>query len=261
MNDELQNSSYAISVRDITVSFERKPVIWDLNFDIEKGSLVGLVGPNGAGKSTLFLAMLGLIPTTSGQVFYFGKQLSEIKSKVAYMPQRESIDWDFPISVEEVVLSGLYNTIGIGRRVRNEHRLKALEALDRIGISHLAKRQISQLSGGQQQRTFLARAIVQNADIYLMDEPFSAVDAATEKTIISILNEFKSEGKTSIVIHHDLHTVADYFTHVALLNMRLVGFGKTSEILSKENLQKTYGGKLTLLDEVLELMRHKEPRL
>lgn len=244
-----------ISVHDLTVSFERKPVVWDLDFEIEKGSLVGIVGPNGAGKSTMLLAMLGLIPISSGRVRFLSSAFSEVRSKIAYMPQRESIDWDFPISVIEVVLTGLYHTMGIGRRVTKIHRTKALDALERVGIPHLANRQISQLSGGQQQRTFLARALVQEAEIYLMDEPFAAVDAATETTIVGILKQFQSEGKTTMVVHHDLHTVADYFSHVLLLNMRLVGYGLTEEMLSRENLQKTYGGKLTLLDEVLEAMR------
>jgi manganese/zinc/iron transport system ATP- binding protein len=247
-----------LDVHDLTVSFQRKPVIWDLNFSVSKGSLTGILGPNGAGKSTMILALLGLLPVTSGKVTFFGTSFKEVRGKIAYMPQRESIDWDFPIRVIEVVLTGLYHTIGIGRRITRVHRTKALDALDRVGIPHLADRQISQLSGGQQQRTFLARALVQDAEMYLMDEPFAAVDAATEKAIVDILKQFQNEGRTSLVIHHDLHTVAEYFSHVLLLNMRMVGYGPVAEVLTKDNLQKTYGGKLTLLDEVLEVMRRKK---
>lgn len=247
-----------LSVQDLTVSYARKPVVWDLDFSVQKGALVGIVGPNGAGKSTMLSALLGLIPSASGRVEFFGHPLSEVRKKIAYVPQRETIDWDFPISVLEVVLTGLYHTIGWFKRVGPKHKSKALDALERVGIAHLADRQISQLSGGQQQRTFLARALVQEADLYLMDEPFAAVDAATEGAIVDILKNFQKEGRTSLVIHHDLHTVSEYFSHVLLLNMRLVAFGPTSETLTRENLQKTYGGKLTLLDEVLEVMRRKQ---
>jgi manganese/zinc/iron transport system ATP- binding protein len=247
----------ALEVHDLTVSYERKPVVWDIDCSIPKGSLVGVVGPNGAGKSTMLHAFLGLVPLSSGRVEFFGMPLEEVRGRIAYMPQRESIDWDFPISVLEVVLTGLYHTVGWFKRLGSKEKAKALEALDRVGIAQLANRQISQLSGGQQQRTFLARALVQEADLYLMDEPFAAVDAATENTIVGMLKDFQAEGRTSIVIHHDLHTVADYFSHVVLMNMRLVAFGETSEVLTRENLQKTYGGKLTLLDEVLEAMRRR----
>jgi len=247
----------ALKVTDMTVSYSRKPVVWDLDFSVPAGSLVGIIGPNGAGKSTMLGAILGLIPLSSGNVEFFGRPLSESRDRVAYVPQRESIDWDFPISVLEVVLTGLYRHIGWFKRVGRKHKVKAMEALERVGMAHLADRRISQLSGGQQQRTFLARALVQEADIYLMDEPFAAVDAATEGTIVDILKSFQAEGKTSLVVHHDLHTVSEYFSHVLLINMRLVAFGESSDVLSRENLQKTYGGKLTLLDEVLEVMRRR----
>lgn len=247
----------ALKVTDLTVSYSRKPVVWDLDFSVPAGSLVGIIGPNGAGKSTMLGAILGLIPLSSGTVEFFGKPLTDSLDRVAYVPQRESIDWDFPISVLEVVMTGLYRQIGWFRRVGKSHKVKAMEALERVGMAHLAERRISQLSGGQQQRTFLARALVQEADIYLMDEPFAAVDAATEGTIVDILKSFQAEGKTSLVVHHDLHTVSEYFSHVLLINMRLVAFGESSDVLSRDNLQKTYGGKLTLLDEVLEVMRRR----
>ncbi len=246
-----------LSVYDLTVAYHRKPVIWDVSFDIPPGSLVGIVGPNGAGKSTLLKAVMDLIPRASGRVQVFGKTYRQNRHRVGYVPQRESVDWDFPVDALDVVAMGLYSEIGWFRPVGKKHRLAAMEALRRVGIADLARRQISQLSGGQQQRTFLARALVQDADLYLMDEPFAAVDAATELAIVDILREMKSRGKTSIVIHHDLQTVPEYFDYVILLNMRIVVHGPVKEVFTTENLQKTYGGRLTLLDEVSEAMRRK----
>ncbi len=250
-----------LSVYDLTVAYHRKPVIWDVGFDIPPGSLVGVVGPNGAGKSTLLKAILNLIPSASGRVQVFGQPYGLNRHRVGYVPQRESVDWDFPISALDVVTMGLYRQIGWCRPVRRRHRQSALEALAKVGIGDLAQRQISQLSGGQQQRTFLARALVQNADLYLMDEPFAAVDAATERTIVDILREMKQAGKTSLVIHHDLHTVPEYFDYVVLLNMRIVAHGPTQVVFTRENLEKTYGGRLTLLDEATEAMRRRERSL
>ncbi|MCA9037424.1 MAG: ABC transporter ATP-binding protein [Planctomycetaceae bacterium] len=250
--------STPLSVYDLTVAYHRKPVIWDVGFDIPPGALVGVVGPNGAGKSTLLKAVLDLIPRASGRVRVFGQTYHQNRHRVGYVPQRESVDWDFPISALDVVTMGLYRQIGWCRPVRRRHRQNALEALNRVGIADLAGRQISQLSGGQQQRTFLARALVQNADLYLMDEPFAAVDAATEKTIVEILREMKQNGKTSLVIHHDLHTVPEYFDYVILLNMRVVAHGPVDDVFTRENLEKTYGGRLTLLEEATEAMRRRE---
>ncbi len=250
-----------LSVYDLTVAYHRKPVIWDVGFDVPPGKLVGVVGPNGAGKSTLLKACMDLIPRASGRVEVFGKSYRENQHRVGYVPQRESVDWDFPISAVEVVAMGLYRQIGWCRRVRRKHIEAAREALHRVGIAELADRQISQLSGGQQQRTFLARALVQDADLYLMDEPFAAVDAATEKAIVAILRDMKSAGKTALVIHHDLQTVPEYFDYVVLLNMRIVAFGPTEDVFTNENLQKTYGGRLTLLDQATEAMRRRDKSL
>ncbi len=250
-----------LSVYDLTVAYHRKPVIWDVGFDIPPGKLVGIVGPNGAGKSTLIKAIMGLIPKASGRVQIFGKPYQKNRHRVGYVPQRESVDWDFPVNALDVVTMGLYKEIGWCLPVRKKHRARAMEALDRVGIADYAYRQISQLSGGQQQRTFLARALVQNADLYLMDEPFAAVDAATEKAIVQILQEMKQEGKTALVIHHDLQTVPDYFDYVILLNMRVIDHGLTEEVFTPENLQKTYGGRLTLLEEATETMRRREQSL
>lgn len=247
-----------LSISDLTVAYHRKPVIWDIAVEVPPGSLVGVVGPNGAGKSTLLKACLGLMPVTSGRVKFFGKPYQDTRHRVAYVPQRESVDWDFPILAIDVVAMGLYRKIGWFMPVRKTHLDAAQAALDRVGIGELAKRQISQLSGGQQQRVFLARALVQQADLYLMDEPFAAVDAATETAIVEILKQMKSDGKTAVVIHHDLQTVRDYFDYVVLLNMRVVASGKVDDVFTAENLQKTYGGRLTLLDQATEAMRRRE---
>lgn len=250
-----------LSVYDLTVAYQRRPVVWDVGFDIPPGSLVGIVGPNGAGKSTLLKAVMDLIPRVSGRIQVFGESYRRNRHRVGYVPQRESVDWDFPVDALDVVTMGLYREIGWCMPVRKKHRQKAMEALDRVGIADLAHRQISQLSGGQQQRTFLARALVQDADLYLMDEPFAAVDAATERAIVDILRQMKDHGKTAVVIHHDLQTVPEYFDHVVLLNMRVVAHGPVDAVFTPENLQKTYGGRLTLLDEVSEAMRRRERSL
>lgn len=247
-----------LSVSDLTVAYHRKPVVWDIGFDIPQGSLVGIVGPNGAGKSTLLKAVMDLIPRASGRIEVFGLPWKQARHRVGYVPQRESVDWDFPVDALDVVTMGLYRELGWFRPVRRRHRDRAMEALDRVGIADLAGRQISQLSGGQQQRTFLARALVQDADLYLMDEPFAAVDASTERAIVEILRELQRAGRTAAVIHHDLQTVPEYFDYVVLLNMRIVAHGPVAEAFTTENLQKTYGGRLTLLDEVSEAMRRRE---
>ncbi|TWU66806.1 metal ABC transporter ATP-binding protein [Crateriforma conspicua] len=255
------DTSVPLSVDDLTVAYHRKPVIWDVGFDLPAGSLVGVIGPNGAGKSTLLKAIMDLVPRASGRVRVFGDTYKHQRSRVGYVPQRETVDWDFPVDALEVVTMGLYRQIGWCLPVRKKHRRAAMDALEQVGIPHLAKRQISQLSGGQQQRTFLARALVQNADLYLMDEPFAAVDAATERAIVEILRQMKALQKTVVVIHHDLQTVADFFDYVVLLNMRVVAHGPVDEVFTSENLQKTYGGRLTLLDEVTEAMRRRERSL
>jgi len=259
--DSASASDIPLSVHDLTVAYHRKPVIWDIEFDVPPGTMVGIVGPNGAGKSTLLKAVMDLTPRASGRIQVFGDSYRRNRHRVGYVPQRESVDWDFPVNVLDVVTMGLYSRIGWCLPVRRKHRRAAMEALERVGIADLAKRQISQLSGGQQQRTFLARALVQDSDLYLMDEPFASVDAATERAIVHILHEMKKNAKTAVVIHHDLQTVAEYFDYVVLLNMRVVAHGPVREVFTPENLQKTYGGRLTLLDEVTEAMRRRERSL
>ena len=258
---DLPPEAIPLSVDDLTVAYHRKPVIWDISFDVPPGSLVGVVGPNGAGKTTLLKAIMDLVPRASGRVSIFGRPFRSNRQRVGYVPQRESVDWDFPVNALDVAAMGLYGKIGWCRPVRQKHRTAALEALRQVGIADLAHRQISQLSGGQQQRTFLARALVQDADLYLMDEPFAAVDAATERAIVDTLRALRDRGKTAIVIHHDLQTVPQYFDFVVLLNMRIVAYGPVGHVFTPENLTKTYGGRLTLLEEVTEAMRRRERSL
>jgi len=242
--------SSPLTIHDMTVAYQRRPVLWDIDYSAPEGKLVAIIGPNGAGKTTLMKAVLGLIPTISGEIRFYGKTYRQHRSRVGYVPQRESVDWDFPVSALDVVAMGLYRNIGWCRPVTQKYRHAAREALERVGMGQYATRQISQLSGGQQQRVFLARALVQGADFYLMDEPFTGVDAATERAIIDILRTLRDTGKTAMVVHHDLQTVTEYFDHVILLNMRLVAAGETTEVFTPENLRKTYGGKLALLDRV-----------
>ncbi len=239
----------ALLVDDLTVAYHSKPVLWDIGLRIPPGTLVGVVGPNGAGKSTLIKACLDLIKPASGRVLVSGRPYREQRALVGYVPQRESVDWDYPVSALDVVTMGTYGRIGLMRPVRRRHKEAAREALEHVGIGHLAQRQINQLSGGQQQRVFLARALAQDARLYFMDEPFAAVDAATERAIVALLHELKAQGKTCIVVHHDLSTVAQYFDWVVLLNMRVVSAGPTPDVFTQENLHATYGGRLALLEE------------
>ena len=219
--------------------------------------LVGIIGPNGAGKSTMIKAIMGLIPKASGWVRIYGEPYEEQRRLIGYVPQRESVDWDFPISALEVVLMGRYGHIGWVRRPGKEDRRIAAEALEKVGMGEFRDRQISQLSGGQQQRVFLARALAQDARIYLMDEPFAGVDAATERAIIDILIELRSQDKTMLVVHHDLQTVTQYFDWVIMLNMRVVASGPTDEAFTDENLHKTYGGRLTVLSQAAQVIAEK----
>lgn len=247
-----------LSVHDLTVAYNRKPVLWDVDFEVPSGKLIGVVGPNGAGKSTMLKAILDLVPRASGQVRIYGKPYRKQRHLVGYVPQRESVDWDFPVSALDVVTMGLYGRMGWCRPVRKKHHNKAMDALSRVGMQEFARRQISQLSGGQQQRVFLARALAQDAKVYFMDEPFSGVDAATEKAIVDVLHELREQGKTTFVVHHDLQTVREYFDHVVMLNMRIVAQGPVQEVFTDENLQKTYGGRLTLLSAAAEALMRQE---
>lgn len=246
------NNAPPIEVHDLTVAYRKKPVLWDIDFSLPEGQLIGMVGPNGAGKSTLIKAIMGLLPLSSGFVKIYGKPLETQRELIGYVPQRESVDWDFPTDALDVVTMGRYGKLSLFGRPSKEDKEIAMDALEKVGLADFARRQISQLSGGQQQRVFLARALAQDAVIYLMDEPFSGVDAATEKAIIELLGELKDKGKTLLVVHHDLNTVAEYFDWVMLLNLRLIKLGPVKEIFNNENLRTTYGGKLNLLSEMAE---------
>ena len=245
----------ALEIHDLTVSYDKKPVLWGIDLTIPHGAITGIIGPNGAGKSTLIKSIMGLTDISSGYIKIFNNPLESVRKQVSYVPQRESVDWDFPASVLDVVMMGRYSLMGIFKKPRKADIEASLEVLRLVGLEELKDRQIAQLSGGQQQRVFLARALAQNADIYFMDEPFAGVDAATEKAIISILQKLAKEGKTIIVVHHDLQSVSKYFDWLVLLNLRLVASGPTEKVFNEQHLEDAYGGKLTLLTEVGELVK------
>lgn len=256
MNEIVTNP--VLEIHDLTVSYSRKPVLWGIDLTLPAGVLAGIIGPNGAGKSTLIKTVMGLIPQSSGYVKVFDQSLDKVRGRVSYVPQRESVDWDFPASVMDVVLMGRYGKLGLFNRPRKADKDIAMECLHKVGMQGFADRQIAQLSGGQQQRVFLARALAQDADLYLMDEPFAGVDAATEASIIEILREMTSKGKTVIVVHHDLQSALQYFNWILMLNMRLVASGPTEKVFTTEMLNETYGGKLTLLSKVGDLIEKNQ---
>lgn len=236
-----------IEVTDLTIAYKDKPVLWDVDMEVPSGTLMAIVGPNGAGKTTLIKSILGLVKPAAGQVLVYGKTYAEQRHLVGYVPQRGSVDWDFPTSVLDVVMMGRYGALGWFKRPGAPERAAALDALDKVGMKAYAERQISQLSGGQQQRVFLARALVQDAQLYFMDEPFQGVDATTERAIVTLLQELRSAGKTVVVVHHDLQTVPEYFDWVTMLNVRRIASGPVSEVFTEQNLRKAYGGKVAFL--------------
>lgn len=238
-----------LKVDNLTVAYQKKPVLKEVSFKVPEGKLIGIIGPNGAGKSTLIKGILGLIPKASGEVSIYDKPYNKQRKLVGYVPQRGSVDWDFPTNAIDVVLMGRYGHIGWVKRPKKEDIEFAYSCLEKVGMKEFANRQISQLSGGQQQRVFLARALAQDATVYFMDEPFVGVDAATEKAIISLLNELKARGKTVLVVHHDLQTVKEYFDWVMLLNVKLIEIGPANSVFTLDNLQKTYGGRLAFLEK------------
>jgi manganese/zinc/iron transport system ATP- binding protein len=237
----------AIEVNDLTVAYREQPVLWDVDLTVPAGVLMAIVGPNGAGKTTLIKAVLGLVKPAAGQVLVFGRSYAEQRRLLAYVPQRGSVDWDFPTDVLDVVMMGRYGTLGWIRRAGRREREQALAALDKVGMADYAGRQISQLSGGQQQRVFLARALVQDARVYLMDEPFQGVDAKTERAIITVLQELRGAGATVVAVHHALQTVPEYFDWVAILNVRRIAAGPVEEAFTEENLRAAYGGRIPFL--------------
>ncbi|MGF1504118.1 MAG: metal ABC transporter ATP-binding protein [Chloroflexi bacterium] len=232
-----------LQIEDLTVAYRQDPVLWDIDLTIPDRSLAAIVGPNGAGKSTLLKSILGLVQPAAGRILIYGKPFAEQRQLVAYVPQRGTVDWDFPTNALDVVMMGRYGQIGWFKRPGRQTRDLAMDALDKVGMADYANRQISQLSGGQQQRVFLARALIQNAQLVLMDEPFQGVDATTEKAIIQVLRELQERGSTVVVVHHDLDTVEAYFDHLVLLNVRAIASGPVDEVFTEENLRQTYGQK------------------
>ncbi len=238
----------ALHVEDLTVSYGGRPALWDIDVDLPPGVMCAIVGPNGAGKSTFLKSVLGLVPPTAGHITLHGLPYRAMRRRVGYVPQRSAVDWDFPTTVEDVVMMGRYGHLGWLRWPGRDTRQRAHRALEEVGLADLARRQISQLSGGQQQRVFLARALVQEADVYFLDEPMAGVDATTERAIVGLLKQLRARGKTVIVVHHDLQTVRSYFDWLVLLNVRVVAQGPVADTLTRANLRRAYGGQVALLD-------------
>lgn len=245
----LASQASPLSTRDLSVAYGHNLVLENVDFAVRPGTLTAIIGPNGAGKSTLLKAALGLLPS-SGSVQFWGKPLEQMRSRIGYVPQRASVDWDFPVTAQQVVAMGLYSQIGWFRPVSRLWRNKAMNALQRVGLADFANRQIGQLSGGQQQRVFFARALAQDADLYLMDEPMAGIDAATERAIFELLVECRATGKTVVVVHHDLDTVPTYFDDVLLLNRSAIASGPIATTFNAANLKATYGGKIAVLDRM-----------
>lgn len=246
--ERLHEPELALHVEDLTVAYEGTPVLWDIDVDIPPGVMAAIIGPNGAGKSTLLKSVLGVLRPTAGHIYVHGAPPAQRRRQVAYVPQRSAVDWDFPTTVLDVVMMGLYGQIGWLRWPGRAERERARTALAEVGMSDLEGRQISQLSGGQQQRVFLARALVQRAEVYLLDEPMAGVDATTERTIVELLQQLRDAGKTVIVVHHDLQTVRDYFDWLVILNVRVMAQGPISQVYSADNLRRAYGGRVALID-------------
>lgn len=251
------NRGGIIEVENLTVHYDKTPVLWQVNVSIPEQKLIAIVGPNGAGKSTFLKTLLGLKKSIAGSVRFWGLPYDKVRKKVAYVPQRISVDWNFPINVLDVVLMGRFGKLGFLKWIKPSDREVAKEALDQVGMFSFAKRQISQLSGGQQQRVFFARALVQDAEVYLMDEPFAGIDMATEKTLMEMLISLKKKGKTLLVVHHDLATVKEYFDWVILLNTCLIASGPMDEIFNEVNIHRAYGTSAYLLDEAKRLTQNK----
>ncbi len=254
----IEKEKIALEAHNLTVSYGGRPVLWDVDFELPEGKLIGVIGPNGSGKTTLLKTIMGLIEPLSGYVEVFNQNMDDVRDRVSYVPQRESVDWDFPASVIDVVMMGRYTKSGLFGRAAKDDRKLAMDALEQVGMAGFSNRQISKLSGGQQQRVFLARALAQQADFYLMDEPFTGVDAASERAILDILTGMRDQGKTLLIVHHDLHTAAEFFDYIILLNTRLVAAGPMSKVLTTDNLQLAYGAQLTVLSHVADLVKEKD---
>lgn len=247
-------SDYKIEIENLSISYEKKTVLSNINFVLESGKLYGLLGPNGAGKSTLFKSILGLINPDSGKVIINGKSINEIRNKIAYIPQKEEIDWAFPATVFDIVLTGRLPEKKRFESYSNTDKNKTMDAIRKMGLEEFAKRQIGDLSGGQQQRVFIARALCQEAELLFFDEPFVGVDTTTEAKIMAIIKKLVEEKKTVIMIHHDLSKVKDYFDNIIMINQHLVACGKTNEVFTNQNISKTYSGRLAILQETDKYM-------
>ena len=247
-----------IEAHNLTVLYGRKPAIWNIDFKLPEGQVIGIMGPNGSGKSTLLKSIMGVVTPTTGYTKVYDQELNQVRHKVSYVPQRQEIDWDFPASVWDIVSMGRFHVRGLFKRLTSEDNDIIQESLEKVNMLGFAKRQISQLSGGQQQRVFLARAIAQQGELFLMDEPFAGVDIATEEMIVDLLKEMKGQGKTLVIVHHDLHTAQSYFDHLVLMNTRLVACGKTSDVFTDQILTDTYGGKLNTISKISQELENKE---
>lgn len=232
----------ALDIHGLSVAYRETPVVTHATLTVPCGVAMGIVGPNGAGKSTLIKATLGLIPRLTGQAEFFGTSLHEARAKVGYMPQSASVDWDFPATVADVVLMGTYGQLRIGKRPTREHKNAAEQAIETVGMTEFSTRQIGELSGGQKQRVFLARMLASNPELLIMDEPFAGIDAASERAIMGVLSELHTQGRTIVMVHHDLSTLTTYCDHVALINREIIAAGPIETTLTAENLRQTYGG-------------------
>ncbi|MGY6647086.1 MAG: metal ABC transporter ATP-binding protein [Salinarimonas sp.] len=244
----LHEPQFALHVEDLTVAYTDAPVLWDIDIDIPPGVMAAIVGPNGSGKSTLIKTCLGLVTPVAGHVRFFGLPHRAARRRIGYVPQRSSVDWDFPTDARDVVTMGLYGGLGWFRRPGAAERERAMAALEQVGMQDYADRQIAELSGGQQQRVFIARALAQDADLYFLDEPMAGVDATTERVIVDVLHGLRDAGKTVIVVHHDLQSVARYFDWLIMLNTRVVAQGRVSDVYTAENLRAAYGGQIALIE-------------
>ena len=251
----------SLEVEELSVNYQQTAVLWDISFSLPSGALIGIVGPNGAGKSTLLKALLGIIEPLSGSVRFFNSPLSQVRRRVAYVPQRSSVDWDFPMTAYDLVLMGRCHQIRPFQWTSKKDKFATLQALKLVEMEELKDRQISQLSGGQQQRLFIARALAQDADLFLLDEPFAGIDLATEKTLLALFKKLKSEKKTIIMVHHDLLTAKSFFDILILLNTCLIAAGPTTDVLTAKNLAKTYGQGAVLLDEAVALSQSQSSGL
>lgn len=257
----MKKPPFALSINELTVHYHKTPVLWDITCDIPQGKKVAICGPNGAGKTTLLKSALGLIEALSGSVRFLGEPLNAVYQKVAYVPQRQTVDWDFPMTVQDLVLMGRYGHLKMFRGPRQSDIEAVERILTKVQLAPFKERQIKQLSGGQQQRAFLARALMQEADIFLMDEPFIGIDTATKGVLYQLLDNLKAKGKTVIVVHHDLHEVSEMFDYAILLNMRLIAAGDIQEVMNEKNLSEAYGKSSYLLDQAFRLSQKKSEGL